>query len=350
MDAYGYTILEGMGDPIGMVPHVQLDEMVGTVPPSLPTLTNGEWFLGVSGMFPGEEHLRAEANRTNWNPIVNTGDEARDVLHRDMGAARYQSTNHFVTKVLEENGNVDYAYKRAHIDVWIGMLASMLHLDNASRTSDIDSFEPLYIPVTGGRYLFTGKDCDVQVGHNEFAQRPTGKTPGYFVMVTGPEAVSLYVVDHSHNWISYPEETKKILIENQHLKKITIPGNSVFFGHGYLHHAGAGYSGSNCLRYHTYIRPEEVELPDAIHFSHGNGSATVYTTPGRRTKVFSRPRGNDNESSQSRVVNHIATSPSRKRVTAVSAPIEDDNEDDVPDDDMDMNDDDEIVAKDVRDA
>ena len=138
-------------------------------------------------MFPGEDHLRDEGNRTNWNPIINTGDEEKDQQHRDMGAARYQSTNNFVTKVLEQNENVVYAYKRAHIDVWIGFLASMLNLNNATRNSDIETIEVLYLPVTGGRRLLTGMDCDLQIGHNDFAQRLIGQLPGFFVILTGPE-------------------------------------------------------------------------------------------------------------------------------------------------------------------
>ena len=32
MDAYGYTILEGMADPFGMVPHMQLKDLTEEVP------------------------------------------------------------------------------------------------------------------------------------------------------------------------------------------------------------------------------------------------------------------------------------------------------------------------------
>ena len=53
------------------------------------------------------------------------------------------------------------------------------------------------------------------------------------------------------------------------MELITIPPQSVFVGHGYVQHAGAGWNGSGCLRYHMYIILDGSNLRDAISYAFG---------------------------------------------------------------------------------
>ncbi len=323
--ANGYTILDGMGDPFALSGTVDMAS-IKKEDYGFPEQSNGEWFLAIENLFPGERYLQSEDNRTYWNPIVNTGNNDYDRTQRDMGIARYQSTNAFVTELLEKPENVHLAKKRAHVDVWIGILASFLSLDNITLSTNVDDAEHLLLPVTGGRFLYTGWKAGDQTGHNDFAIRPAELLPGVFVILTGPQEVALWVMNHSHKYVFYPDSVKKTLCENLRLEKIIIPGNSVFFGHGYLHHAGSGWSGSGCLRYHTYLRPDKVDLPDAIHFSLGGVSAHMYDSSGAKVKTRTRisrrntdgasssNRGND-ETSIPRSQSDTATKPGRKTVS-----------------------------------
>ena len=90
MDEKGYTILEGMADPLGMIPHLSRAEVRVASAEDFPTLTNGEWFQAIEKLFPGEAELRDPARRTDWNPIHNTGNNAHDTKKNDVGAAKYQ--------------------------------------------------------------------------------------------------------------------------------------------------------------------------------------------------------------------------------------------------------------------
>ena len=50
---------------------------------------------------------------------------------------------------------------------------------------------------------------------------------------------------------------------------LNIPPNSLFIGHGYLIHAGAGYDArltdDITVRYHTYLPLDTFGIPDAVH-------------------------------------------------------------------------------------
>ena len=319
-DMMGYTILQGMADPLGMTVDVGLTEVAARTPPGLPDMSNADWFLNLFRMFPGEEYLANMENRVDWNPICNTGIDATDNAHNSMGIGRYQSTNRFVTEVLEQQPNIALAYKRAHIDVWIAILASFLGLDNVSPEEDIENIEQLFLPVTGGRLLFTGRECQVQTGHNDFVIRLLGQLVGCFVILTGQEQVSLWVTDHSHTFMFYPDNVKKTLIENLRMKRVTIPGNSVFFGHGYLHHAGDKYLGSHCLRYHVYLRPTNVEIPNAIMFNHGDGRGPKYNDdgtleiPGRTRTKNAKTTGDTSTNNGQEASGQITSTPNLKRL------------------------------------
>ena len=188
----GYCILEGIADPLAF-PEQSIDGKA-PMPDTFPTMPNGVLFDRIHRCFPGEEVLRDETEREDFNFIVNTADEEKDGNDNQVGVGRVTCTNKFLMETLETSENVPLAEKRAHLDVWIGILLSMMNLDNGGRARS-------YFPRTGGRFLLTGKRCTPQVGHNDFPVREGDGSPGYFVIVTGPEMAHLWVAPSSHIYI-----------------------------------------------------------------------------------------------------------------------------------------------------
>lgn len=261
----GYTILDGMADPLHVLnatPHLvkQLQ-----VPEWLQNNKNGIKALWafVHKSFPGEDTLRDEANRSHWSPIVNVGVERRDEQDRNHGIGRYTTTWSFLMQYMESSEERRVLAKhRALLDVWLGWLGALLNLDK-------NGTEPVTMPSTGGRFLRTGKGCPPQCGHNDFAVEKSGQH-GYFMITTSSEPVPLLVCPASHSYVHYPPSHHATLVAALKLETLTIPKDSVFVGHGHLQHAGAGFNGSACLRYHTYFKPKDMRLPDAVMFAYGN--------------------------------------------------------------------------------
>jgi len=215
-------------------------------------------------------------------------------------------------ETLETSEHVELAERRAHLDVWLGLLASQLNLDDNGAC-------PSFFPRTGGRFLLSGKNCGIQVEHQDFLVDDSISSPGYFIIVTGPEDGSLMVCPGSHKFVHYTEDEKLALGDVLKYERITIPANSVFIGHGYLQHAGDEYNGSHRMRYHVYLTPEGKTLPDAVvilfnrgfsesegrkpttqlrqvttapttHTKGGKGTSSVITGRSRRTKISDKAR------------------------------------------------------------
>lgn len=260
----GFAVLEGIADPMNYPPGT-LDEEV-ELPAQFPAMSLGALFDRVHNMFPGEDQLRDEEERKDWNPIVNSGDEPTDKNQRDMGVGRYATTNKFLMKTMETKHNVELARRRAFLDVWIGLVVSQMNLDANGR------FEA-FIPRTGGRWILTGIKCLPQCGHNDFPVIAGFACPGYFVIVTGLERAYLWVAPGSHNYVYYSAEDRQTLGSTLKMERFTIPPSSIFIGHGHVQHAGDGYSGSHCPRYHTYFSPKGFRIPDAILFAYGTNMA-----------------------------------------------------------------------------
>ena len=126
------------------------------------------------------------------------------------------------------------------------------------------------------------------------------------------------------------------------METITIPPTSVFVGHGYLQHAGDGYNGSHCLRYHTYLAPDGVLIPDAIHFAYnvalGRSTETQVSHTARSTSGTKQP-----STSVHRFPKSSTDGKSTKQVVT-DAGDDADNEDD----DLDF--DNDAVASDIPDS
>ena len=321
----GYITLAGIADVLGFPENVLSGHV--EVPAGFPNMSCGQMFDRIHRMFPGEEALREEDDRKDWNPIVNSGDERKDENQRNMGVARYSTTNRFLMETLETGRNVEIAQRRAYLDVWIGVLVGSMNVD-------FNGEVPTFIPRTGGRFLLTGQDCEVQVGHNDFPVIQQARCPGYFIIVTGPERVNLWVAPGSHQYVHYNEKDREQLGKTLKMERITIPPTSVFVGHGHLQHAGDGYNGSHCLRYHTYLAPDGVRIPDAILFAYrvafGRStttqvsstlhSASATNQPKQSTPIYPR-RSNQGRSTKDVVSN-----------TGQNSDLDDNNDDDLGDD------------------
>lgn len=59
------------------------------------------------------------------------------------------------------------------------------------------------------------------------------------------------------------------MAETLHMVRVTIPPFSIFVGHGHLQHAGEGWEGMSCLRYHAYFISSNISLKYAIPFAYG---------------------------------------------------------------------------------
>lgn len=257
----GYTILDGFGRYI--VKSLRSSGVV-SLPPNFPPQTVKSVLDAVYSTFPGEQSLRDEGNRDLWSPIINAGEERDDEEARNKGAARYTSMPKLLMEEFEKEEHMWVARCRALLDVWLGMLALLLNIDENGRHA-------LWMPATGGRFLISGGlngGVKPQVGHNDFPAHK-GKSPGYFFIVTGNEVGKLYVCKGSHHYVFYPTAAKRALAKHLKLESIELPPNSVFVGHGWLQHAGAEYLGYHNMRYHLYFVPEGQRLGDSVSYSYG---------------------------------------------------------------------------------
>ena len=266
----GFCILEGFSD-CSTIPHDVLEKLQ---PPSENDSTPVQvLFNHYLSTFPGEELCRDERNRNIWSPIVNLGEKGADKDMQDHGRARYSSTRRLLMEYTEENHNTRWAsIRRAMLDVWLCQLAVLLGLDTFSAGR-------MYTPKTGGRFLITGKNCPRQCPHNDYqvpSRTQRDRCPGYFMIATGDDAAQIWFCEYSHQFVFSPIVQLQNFARALKLRMFVIPKNSVLFGHGFATHAGAGYSRpmktTLTTRYHLYLTPENVPLPDSVFFAFGSPS------------------------------------------------------------------------------
>lgn len=134
---------------------------------------------------------------------------------------------------------------------------------------DLDDVGATWLPGTGGHYILGGRNAKLHWGHNDFKVKEH-VLASFFALATGTEGSSLYVYSLSLQFVLEGSEVWTVLCETTHMHKIIILPNLIFFGHGYIQHAGPEWSGENCLRYHIYFILASQVLGDAIYFADGD--------------------------------------------------------------------------------
>ena len=253
----GYTTLEGFACPTVL----DGEECPEDVNPSR-WESHEELLKFIVSTYPGPNAIRIVKNRKWWNPIITGGVEKDDEAQNRTGLVRAQSVRRFVMEHLESHKDrVWAARRRALQDVWSGWLCALLNLDDNGKYR-------LHLPATGGRYLITPKGAKRQTGHQDFPVLDDG--PGYFIITTGDIRRPLYVADSSHKFLHYGLEARLTLAKTLKMRKIFIPKNSIFIGHGYLQHAGAEGIDDLNICYHQYLRPGNWRIMNNVFFGYDN--------------------------------------------------------------------------------
>lgn len=94
--------------------------------------------------------------------------------------------------------------------------------------------------VTFGWYILTGSRCFGRTGYTYFDFRGD-RSPEFFLLVPGPEAIGLLVCTASYSCLIYLLFEKKSFAELLRLEEATISAYFVFIGHGYLQHGGRSW-------------------------------------------------------------------------------------------------------------
>lgn len=93
-------------------------------------------------------------------------------------------------------------------------------------------------------------------------------------MAHGKVDVVQYVCTRSLKFVFDSEALKSILEKKLVREQIMIPPDSVLLGHEYLKHGGSE-CGKNCLHYHVYSIPKDVELLHALVLAYKTGICIV---------------------------------------------------------------------------
>ena len=148
----GYTILQGMADPLNMPASVRNDS---EVPEKFPTQSMAEFMEAFHQSFTGEEDMKDEKNWDNWRPTVNLDEGNSDANNRLNGVIRESSTRLLRVGYMEQEDNMWMASYASGLDLWYGWLLSLMDVDEEGRFK-------MNIIITGGRFLLTGQNCPDQ--------------------------------------------------------------------------------------------------------------------------------------------------------------------------------------------
>ena len=227
----------------------------------------------VFAKFPGEDGLKEDANWNFWRPIINVDGGVRDAKDREKGIGRFITTRAGLVDEMEPRPAArSFVRKRALLDVRIGQILAGMRVDwDGSERLGVRNMS---IPKTGGRFLYTGKDCPRQQLHTDYEVHriKPKRNHGVFCIVTTDALSKLWVVDRSHHYLREEDARMAALGKNLEARMVTIPPFSIFVGRGDLYHAGPAYADyheedvrEGSIRYHLYGVPWFVKLSDGVH-------------------------------------------------------------------------------------
>lgn len=107
-----------------------------------------------------------------------------DKFDRNCVIARYTFLNGLLTLYMEKSEmRLKFERKRTFLVLWVNLFSS-------SFSSNLFGGKDRYTPITDRQDLLTGQNCPDQTGHDDF-KVPEGKSPRFFIFVSGPEVTSL---------------------------------------------------------------------------------------------------------------------------------------------------------------
>lgn len=126
-----------------------------------------------------------------WSLLFNCSHAKKNRESNKRGRGRYTRTHQFVTSYLEQgDGHVWASEIRAFPGVSVGILAAQMRLKKLSSNR-----EPLGLPRTGERYVFTEENAEHWCGHNDISLYGS---PCNFFIVTGAKGALVWVCEGSH--------------------------------------------------------------------------------------------------------------------------------------------------------
>lgn len=233
----GYCILEGFLDD------ARTPKTVSDI--TLPRLQDGLFYKRLredaTQSLPAHENESGEPQEPfEWTHILNRGHKA-DEEARMKGIGRYLATNHGMTIAVEKNPLRSWAFKsRVLLDIRVGQAVAALRAWN-NTSSERDN---MFIPNSGGRWLYTSKKCDKQKIHTDFPTlsasqiQENSKCPGFFTICSGEREVRLWVCEGSHIRIAEVNSAGGDGLEYRRAGKVTpaaivsIPPYSILVGRG----------------------------------------------------------------------------------------------------------------------
>ncbi len=198
-----------------------------------------------------------------WEIIRDKQSDDIDELSR-RGYGRRMTSRYAVMEYLETSESWK---NRVRIDVYIALIARALSL-GSKRGDGWD----LCIPSTGGRWLRTDPNTDVQEIHcdnkvlkNLDHDQIPASNPGYFVMVSGSSGFYLWIAQGSHSLYQTKHYKNNLMV----VKKVFVSPYSVFMGRGDLFHAGDKFDGvrsKSQVRYHMLLSNPSENIANEIQF------------------------------------------------------------------------------------
>lgn len=76
-----------------------------------------------------------------------------------------------------------------------------------------------------------------------------------------------------HLYVQHSAARKKLLKDASVIQAVEITPEFVFAGHGSVQHDSNESHGEQCIRYDSYLIPENHDLSDAIKFAYGGSTA-----------------------------------------------------------------------------
>lgn len=126
----------------------------------------------------------------------------------------------------------------------------------------------LCLPKTGGHYLLIDYSCMPQTGHNNF-KRTRQANPGFSLLITGADAMPLWMVPRTQKLVLYLEMDKTKLRGVLKWAGVEILENAVFERRGLLQYTGPDRNVEHALRYDTCVTSEGADFKDSVAVAYG---------------------------------------------------------------------------------